>query len=193
MKTNHILLIGITCIVIAGCATSPFEDKAGVEAAVNDIALLNSRVSTIRSVARQNNKPGLTNDVALISAYNDAASYVNAYWTNVIGDVRAHVQVNRTADDYLKQPAHKAVTDFSLMASNKLASLTVKESAETIAADNVIKVFDYFYKRVDQQDQAAREDFVKYLEGLSVPDWNAKFEIPDQPSFMTNSPAKSSK
>jgi len=190
---NIILLSATTLVVVSGCITAPYKNKKGVEEAVNDIARLNSRLSTLRTAARQNNKPALTNDLELITAYNDAAFLVNAYWTNVIGDVKAYVPIDRSAQDYLDQPAHKAVTEFTLIVSNKLASLIVKESTATIVAENVIAVFDYFFKRVDQKNEKAREEFVRYLASLSVPDWNAKFEMPQQPSFMTNAPVKTNK
>src|ERR1041385_5844674 len=168
-----------------GCQTVVGE-KGGVDAAVYDMERIYKRVETLQTAARVNNKPDLMRDSDLMLAYGDAASFLNGYWKNVIGDLSSGITVNRTRDQYLAQPEHAQVDKFVKLSEQKLKSLNTRESVGVaLVADEVIKVIDYFLKRHDQLDQKARDDFKAYLQGLKVVSWGDQFHMPAEPDFWT--------
>lgn len=185
MKRNYALIaVSVSLMALTTGCPKIVKDKSGVDAAIQDMERIYTRVDAIKTAARQKNKPEMLTDTDILISYNDAAGFLNGYWKGVIGDVESRQKIDRPRSAYLNEHGYGSVTNFFFITEKKLRALDARESGEAIIiAKVVIDIMDYFFKRANKLEQGARDDFKRFLTGLKVDSWGARFEMPEEPKF----------
>lgn len=185
MNKNKIFVLAAIALLTftTGCPKI-IKDKSGIDAAIQDMERLYTRVDALKTAARQKNKPALTNDTEILIAYNDAAGFLNGYWKGTVGDVESGQRIDRSRKAYTNEHGYGNITNFFGLTEKKLREVDARESGEAVLiAKIVIDVMDYFFKRADKLEEQARTDFKAYLNKLKVEPWGVQFKMPEEPKF----------
>lgn len=185
MKTQYTVTIAaVALLALTTACPKIIKDKSGVDAAIQDMERIYTRVDALKTVARQKKAPQLTNRTEIITAYFDAAGFLNGYWKGVVGDVESGQKIDRSKASYTQEHGYSHVTNFFFLTENEMKKLDAREAGEAaLIAKIVIDIMDYFFKRADKLEKEAREDFKAYLEKLKVKPWLEQFSMPEDPKF----------